>query len=143
MFVFWDQLCLNFGQNWQEGFLLGLQNSSVIVLLISSQVNFFLFLFFLSPTFSFFLFYHTLDGIRSHATSKQDNVLLEYPLFLINLNFYSGNILLQYQSMNLHCFSAFHVAHLSCLFLLGSIKPHKKEDKDKQKLEFERFNSGT
>lgn len=38
IFVFWDQECLNFGQDWQRGFLLGFVNTKVIVLLISAQV---------------------------------------------------------------------------------------------------------
>lgn len=38
VFVFWDQQCLNYGQNWLVGFVNGLENSTVIVLLISPTV---------------------------------------------------------------------------------------------------------
>lgn len=38
VFVYWDKMCLNYGQNWQDGFLFGMQNAKVIVLLISVQV---------------------------------------------------------------------------------------------------------
>lgn len=41
IFVFWDKECLNYWQNWQEGFLLGLKNAIVIVLLISEHVSFY------------------------------------------------------------------------------------------------------
>lgn len=39
MFVFWDQKCLNFGKNWESGFLSGLKTAKVIVLLITNKVN--------------------------------------------------------------------------------------------------------
>lgn len=38
IFVFWDQKCLNYGMNWETGFLAGLWNSSIIILLISLKV---------------------------------------------------------------------------------------------------------
>jgi hypothetical protein len=38
VFVFWDYNCLNFGQNWEQGFLNALVNSRAIVLLISMKV---------------------------------------------------------------------------------------------------------
>ncbi len=38
IFVFWDRKCLNFGQDWEKGFLNGLIKSQVIVLLISTKV---------------------------------------------------------------------------------------------------------
>lgn len=38
VFVFWDKQCLNYGQNWEAGFLNGLRNATVIVLLISMKV---------------------------------------------------------------------------------------------------------
>lgn len=38
VFTFWDKQCLNDGQNWQNGFLKGLQSSKVIILLISNKV---------------------------------------------------------------------------------------------------------
>jgi hypothetical protein len=37
-FVFLDKMCLNDGKNWEEGFIKGLLNSSIIILLISSKV---------------------------------------------------------------------------------------------------------
>jgi hypothetical protein len=40
-FTFWDKKCLNYGQDWEKGFLCGLQNSQVIILLISNEVCFF------------------------------------------------------------------------------------------------------
>lgn len=39
VYVFWDQKCLNYGQNWEAGFLNGLANSTVLVLLLSQKVN--------------------------------------------------------------------------------------------------------
>lgn len=38
VFVFWDRKCLVYSQNWEQGFLNGLMNSQVIVLLISTKV---------------------------------------------------------------------------------------------------------
>jgi len=38
LFVFWDKKCLNDGQNWEMGFMHGLQQSQVIVLLMSNTV---------------------------------------------------------------------------------------------------------
>lgn len=40
LFVFWDRKCLNYGQDWEKGFLNGLLNSQVIVLLISTKVQY-------------------------------------------------------------------------------------------------------
>ncbi|KAI8801286.1 P-loop containing nucleoside triphosphate hydrolase protein [Cladochytrium replicatum] len=37
MSVFWDQKCLNDAQNWREGFINGLQQSRVIVYLLSAE----------------------------------------------------------------------------------------------------------
>ncbi|KAI8803713.1 P-loop containing nucleoside triphosphate hydrolase protein, partial [Cladochytrium replicatum] len=37
MSVFWDQKCLNDAQNWKEGFINGLQQSRVIVYLLSAE----------------------------------------------------------------------------------------------------------
>jgi len=58
--VFLDQLCLNEGEDWEEGFLYGLNNSSWIVLLISEA------------------------GVAkiANADKFQDNVLLEYEMAL-------------------------------------------------------------
>ncbi|KAI8804196.1 hypothetical protein BJ742DRAFT_826094 [Cladochytrium replicatum] len=57
MSVFWDQKCLNDGQNWKEGFINGLQQSRAIVYLLSAE--------------SFATMNHNvLDG-------KEDNVLTE------------------------------------------------------------------
>jgi hypothetical protein len=39
IFVFWDKKCLNFGQNWEDGFIHGITNSSAIILLISEKVQ--------------------------------------------------------------------------------------------------------
>jgi hypothetical protein len=36
--VYWDKKCLNFGQNWEAGFLNGLKKSHAIILLISNKV---------------------------------------------------------------------------------------------------------
>lgn len=38
VFVYLDTRCLNYGQNWQDGFVNGLRFSKVIVLLISDKV---------------------------------------------------------------------------------------------------------
>lgn len=38
LFVFWDKQCLNDGQNWEMGFMNGLQKSQAIVLLMSNSV---------------------------------------------------------------------------------------------------------
>lgn len=38
VFVYLDKHCLNYGQNWQAGFLNGLKSSKVIILLMSNQV---------------------------------------------------------------------------------------------------------
>jgi len=58
VYCFWDQKCLNYGQDWEEGFLHGLQTCSVIVLLLSSKV---------------------LQRMQQNmAAKKQDNVLVEY-----------------------------------------------------------------
>lgn len=39
LFVFWDKKCLNFGMNWESGFLTGLQTAKVVILLISNKVT--------------------------------------------------------------------------------------------------------
>jgi len=62
VFVFWDKECLNYGMNWEQGFLAGLLNASLIVLLISMK---------------------TLNGIKDKAAKSQDNVLLEYECALL------------------------------------------------------------
>ena len=36
--AFWDKKCLNFGKNWERGFLIGLLNAKVVILLISEKV---------------------------------------------------------------------------------------------------------
>lgn len=38
IFVFLDKQCLNYGQNWEVGFLNGLKYSTVIILLMSNKV---------------------------------------------------------------------------------------------------------
>lgn len=38
LFVFLDKQCLNYGQDWENGFLNGLQSAKVIALLMSNQV---------------------------------------------------------------------------------------------------------
>jgi hypothetical protein len=48
LFVFWDKQCLNYGQDWEEGFLNGLKNSQQIVLLISKTALFLFLIFFFS-----------------------------------------------------------------------------------------------
>jgi len=62
LFVFWDKMCLNDGQDWEEGFLHGITNSTVIILLISNKV---------------------IEGICAKATQGQDNVLVEYECALL------------------------------------------------------------
>ena len=57
--VFWDSKCLNYGQDWEMGFLGWLKMSKVIVLFISHT---------------------TLAGIMTKAHVGQDNVLVEYHL---------------------------------------------------------------
>ncbi len=46
IFVYWDKKCLNFGQDWENGFMNGLKTSQLIVLLVSTKVysDFFLLL---------------------------------------------------------------------------------------------------
>lgn len=41
VFVFWDYKCLNYGQNWEKGFLKALLSSKLIILLISMKVKVF------------------------------------------------------------------------------------------------------
>ncbi len=36
--VFWDKKCLNYGQDWEQGFFQGLITSQVIILLMSNRV---------------------------------------------------------------------------------------------------------
>jgi hypothetical protein len=36
--VFWDQQCLNYGQDWEEGFIHALTSSTAIILIMSDQV---------------------------------------------------------------------------------------------------------
>jgi len=50
LFVFWDKKCLNYGQDWEIGFMNGLVNSQVIILLISNKV------FLVFPLFPFLFF---------------------------------------------------------------------------------------
>lgn len=38
VFVYMDKQCLNYGQNWQDGFINGLKSSQIIILLISTKV---------------------------------------------------------------------------------------------------------
>lgn len=38
IFVFWDKKCLNYGENFEEGFLQGITTAQVIILLISNKV---------------------------------------------------------------------------------------------------------
>lgn len=47
VFLFWDQKCLNYGMNWEQGFLAGLTNAAIIVLLISLPVLIFYLLYFI------------------------------------------------------------------------------------------------
>jgi len=61
-YVFWDKQCLNDGQNWESGFIHGIQNSQVIVLLISNS---------------------TVNEIVTKAAQQQDNVLIEYECALL------------------------------------------------------------
>eukprot|EP00026_Physarum_polycephalum_P008042 Phypoly_transcript_08118.p1 GENE.Phypoly_transcript_08118~~Phypoly_transcript_08118.p1 ORF type:complete len:290 (+),score=34.75 Phypoly_transcript_08118:597-1466(+) len=60
--VFWDKMCLNDGCDWEEGFLYGITSATVIVLLLSNQV---------------------IEGIHNTATTRQDNVLVEYECALL------------------------------------------------------------
>jgi hypothetical protein len=39
IYVFWDQMCLNDGRDWEKGFVKGLLNSRAVVLLISVKVR--------------------------------------------------------------------------------------------------------
>ena len=36
--AFWDKKCLNFGRNWEKGFLTGLLSAQVVILLVSEKV---------------------------------------------------------------------------------------------------------
>jgi len=69
--VFWDQKCLNYGQNWEAGFLHWLKNSKAIVLLISQKA---------------------LNGIVERAPNGQDNVLVEYEAALIQNSLHSVSV---------------------------------------------------
>jgi hypothetical protein len=40
LFVFLDRMCLNDGKNWEKGFVKGLLNSKVIILVASTKVHF-------------------------------------------------------------------------------------------------------
>jgi len=62
VYVFWDKKCLNYGRDFQKGFLHGLTSSNVIILLISMKV---------------------LRDIVENAPKKQDNVLFEYECALL------------------------------------------------------------
>lgn len=35
--VYWDKQCLDFGYNWEAGFMQGIMNACVIILLISNK----------------------------------------------------------------------------------------------------------
>jgi hypothetical protein len=59
LFVFWDKKCLNYGQDWESGFLNGLKHSQVIVLLMSNKA---------------------LEGIIAKAEKQQDNVLIDFDM---------------------------------------------------------------
>ena len=59
--VFLDKHCLNTGEDWQTGFLRGLNNALVICILISAKA---------------------LQGIVENAATKQDNYLLEIEMAL-------------------------------------------------------------
>lgn len=80
VFVFWDKKCLNYGANWEEGFMNGLRRAKVIILLLSTKV--FYFISYIHFHVSHINFKKALEGIRQNATKKQDNVLLEYQSFL-------------------------------------------------------------
>jgi len=62
---------LNFGQDWESGFMNGLKTSQLIVLLVSTK---------------------TLEGITTAAT-RQDNVLIEYECALIQNRLYGTPVL--------------------------------------------------
>jgi len=36
--AFWDKKCLNFGRNWEQGFIIGLLSAKVVILLVSEKV---------------------------------------------------------------------------------------------------------
>jgi hypothetical protein len=55
--TFLDHYCLNEGEDWQNGFLNGLNYASLLVLLVQEDL---------------------LDNIKHNSTKWQDNVLLEY-----------------------------------------------------------------
>ena len=38
--AFWDKKCLNYGKNWEQGFVIGLLNAKVVILLISEKVSY-------------------------------------------------------------------------------------------------------
>jgi len=67
VFVFYDRLCLNDGQDWEKGFIHGLTSSTVIILIISNTV---------------------LRVICAKAALEQDNVLVDYEFaLLMNLKY--------------------------------------------------------
>ncbi|KAI8806584.1 hypothetical protein BJ742DRAFT_711417, partial [Cladochytrium replicatum] len=71
MSVFWDQKCLNDAQNWKEGFINGLQQSRVIVYLLSAES------------------FTTMN--QNVLAGKEDNVLIEIEKG-IELAEYSPNV---------------------------------------------------
>jgi hypothetical protein len=42
IYTYFDKYCLNYGQNWEKGFIHGLTNSKLIALLVSNKVLMFL-----------------------------------------------------------------------------------------------------
>ena len=54
--MFLDKFCLNDGEPWERGFLEGLEHAAVVVLILSNA---------------------SMDTLAKHATTRQDNVLLE------------------------------------------------------------------
>ncbi len=76
--TFWDKKCLSYGQNWEQGFLQGLNTSQVIILLMSNEVCLLYIKSYLFAFSNYFFVLQAMVNIVSNASSQQDNVLLEY-----------------------------------------------------------------
>ncbi len=73
-------MCLNIGQNWESSFVQALINSRIIILLISLKV-----VWTFRTLAICLIFLQALQGIKDNAPTKQDNVLVEYPLLYLRL----------------------------------------------------------
>jgi hypothetical protein len=102
--AFWDKKCLNFGRNWEEGFLIGLLNAKVVILLVSEKVH-------LKQTCNLplpYIPFQALDNVKKFSTERQDNVLLEY----LNIFCFFLFFLFCYTELSFDMFPTYEVALL-------------------------------